>query len=93
MAAAGLAATAIFRIAQRLVGEAVASDSVLLLALFPAAFVFTAVYSDGLFLALASWSLLAALRRRAVLASVLGGLAVATRPTGLALLPALLVLL
>ena len=51
---AGIAAIAIFGIARRLVGEAVASDSVLFLALFPLAFVFTAVYSDGLFLALAS---------------------------------------
>jgi hypothetical protein len=93
LAAAGLAAIAVFKIAQRLVGEAVASDSVLLLALFPLAFVFTAVYSDALFLALAGWAFWAALRRQALLASLLGGLAVATRPTGLALLPALLVLL
>ncbi len=93
LVAAGVAAIAVFKIAQRLVGEAVASDSVLFLALFPFAFVFTAVYSDALFLALASWSFLAALGRQAVLAALLGGLAVATRPTGLALLPALLVLL
>lgn len=93
LAAAGLAAIAVFKIAQRLVGETVASDSVLLLALFPLAFVFTAVYSDALFLALAGWSFWAGLRRQALMASVLGGLAVATRPTGLALLPALLVLL
>jgi hypothetical protein len=93
LVAAGLAAIAVFKIAQHLMGEAIASDSVLFLALFPFAFVFTAVYSDALFLALASWSLLAAQRQRAVSASVLGGLAVATRPMGLALLPALLVLL
>jgi hypothetical protein len=91
--AAGVAAIVIFKIARRLVGETVASDSVLLLALFPFAFVLTAVYSDALFLALASSSVLAAQRRQAVLASLLGALAVATRPTGLALLPALLVLL
>lgn len=93
LVAAGVAAVAVFKIAQRLAGDAVASDSVLLLALFPFAFVFTAVYSDALFLALASWSFLAGLRRQAVLASLLGALAVATRPVGLALLPALLVLL
>lgn len=91
--AAGIGAIAVFRIAQQLEGKAVASDSVLFLALFPFAFVFTAVYADALFLALASWSFLAALRRQAVLASVLGALAVATRPMGLALLPALLLLL
>ena len=93
LVAAGIAAIAVFRIARQLVGETVASDSVLLLALFPFAFVFTAVYSDALFLALASWSILAALRRQTVLASLLGALAVGTRPMGLALLPALLVLL
>ena len=93
MVAAGVAAVAVFKIAQRLVGDAVASDSVLFLALFPFAFVFTAVYSDALFLALATWSFLAAQRQQAVVASLLGGLAVATRPLGLALLPALLVLL
>ena len=93
LVAAGIAAIAVFRIAQQLVGGAVASDSVLFLALFPFAFVFTAVYSDALFLALASWSFLAALRQQAVLASLLGALAVATRPMGLALLPALIVLL
>ena len=91
--AAGLAAIAVFKIAQRLIGTTVASDSVLFLALFPFTFVFTAVYSDALFLALASWCLLAALRQQAIAASLLGGLAVATRPMGLALLPALLVLL
>ena len=93
LVAAGIAAIAVFKIAQRLVGDEVASDSVLFLALFPFAFVFTAVYSDALFLALASWSLLAALRQQAIPAALLGGLAVATRPMGLALLPALLVLL
>jgi mannosyltransferase PIG-V len=93
LVAAGIGAVAVFRIAQHLTGEAVASDSVLFLALFPFAFVFTAVYSDALFLALASWSFLAALRRQAVLASLLGALAVATRPMGLALVPALLLLL
>jgi Mannosyltransferase (PIG-V) len=93
LVAAGVAAIAVFKIAQQLMGDAIATDSVLFLALFPFAFVFTAVYSDALFLALASWSLVAALRQHAVPASILGALAVATRPTGLALLPALLVLL
>ena len=91
--AAGVGAIAVFRIARQLAGDAVASDSVLFLALFPFAFVFTAVYADALFLALASWSFLAALRRQTVLASLLGALAVLTRPMGLALLPALLLLL
>ena len=46
------------------------------------------LYSDGLFLALAAGSFLAASRGRAVTAGVLGGLATGTRLLGLALLPA-----
>ncbi len=68
-------------------------DTVLLMALYPLAFVFTAVYSDGLFLALSAASFLAAMQSRPVAAGVLGGLAVGTRLVGLALLPALIVLL
>jgi hypothetical protein len=66
---------------------------VLYLALFPTAFVFTALYSDGLFLALSTASFLAALRGRSWTAGILGCLAVATRLVGIALLPALLYLL
>jgi mannosyltransferase PIG-V len=93
LVAAGLAGVAVMRIARRLGGERVARDSVLFLALYPIAFVFTAVYSDGLFLALAAWAFLAALDGRTLTASVLGALAVLTRPTGVALLPALAMLL
>jgi len=81
------------RLARPLLGPGGAFDSILLLALYPIAFVFTAAYSDGLFLALAAGSFLAATRRRSLLAGVLGGLACATRLVGLALVPALLVLL
>lgn len=91
--AAGVGAVLVWRIARPLVGEAVANDTVLLLALYPSALVFTAPYSDGLFLALAAGSFLAASRGRGWLAGVLGGLAVATRLVGLALVPALLLLL
>src|SRR5437667_197347 len=49
--------------------------------------------SDALFVAFAAWSFLAAQRGRPVAAGVLGALAVGTRVLGLALLPALLVLL
>jgi hypothetical protein len=93
LAAAGFAGIAVMRIAERLAGNRVARDSVLYLALYPIGFVFTAVYSDGLFLALAAWAFLLALQRNALPAAVLGALAVVTRPTGLALLPALLLLL
>jgi hypothetical protein len=68
-------------------------SAVLLLALYPVAFVFTSIYSDAFFLLLAIASFLAAVRGRSLAAGVLGGLAVATRLLGLALLPALVVLL
>jgi hypothetical protein len=66
---------------------------VLLVALYPLAFVFTAPYSDGFFLLLALGSFYAAVRGRSVAAGVLGGLAVASRLLGIALLPALAILL
>jgi hypothetical protein len=93
LVAGGIAAVLLARMARELVGERVASDTVLYLAAYPVAFVFTAVYSDGLFLALAAGSVYAAMRRNPLLAGVLGGLAVGTRLIGLALLPALVVLL
>jgi hypothetical protein len=77
----------------RLARPSFADDTILFVALYPIAFVFTAAYSDGLFLALAAGSFLAAVQRRSLLAGLLGGLACATRLVGLALLPALLVLL
>jgi len=91
--AAGLGASAVARIAEPVVGSEGARDSVLVLALFPTAFVFTSLYSDGLFLCLSAASFLAAQRGRPGLAGIAGGLAVATRPIGLALLPALAYLL
>ncbi len=92
--AAGCAGVAIVhRLARRYLTRAGAWDTVLLLALYPTAFVFTAVYSDGLFLALSAGSFLAAHERRPVTAGLLGGLAVGTRLIGLALVPALVVLL
>jgi hypothetical protein len=93
LVAAGLGAWCVSEIARPVLGADGARDSVLVLALFPTAFVFTALYSDGLFLALAAASFLAAQRRRPWLAGVAGGLAVATRAMGLALLPALVILL
>jgi 4-amino-4-deoxy-L-arabinose transferase-like glycosyltransferase len=91
--AAGIAAVFVYRLAVPLVGTAVAWDAVLLLALYPSAMVFTSAYADALFLALSAGCLYAALRDRPWLAGVLGGLAVATRFVGLALVPPLLVLL
>lgn len=93
LAAAGVGAALVWRIARSVAGEAVAGDAVLLLALYPSALVFTGAYSDGLFLALAAGSVLAATRGHGWTAGLLGGLAVATRLVGLALVPALLLLL
>ena len=93
LVAAGLGAWCIAEIAHAKLGAEGARDTVLVLALFPTAFVFTAVYSDGLFLFLSAASFLAAERSRPWLAGIAGGLAVATRSMGLALLPALAYLL
>lgn len=93
LAAAGAAAVLLAEIARPLLGPLGARDSVLLVALYPLAFVFTAVQSDGLFLALSAAAFLAALRGRALAAGLAGALAVATRLVGIALLPALLLLL
>jgi len=86
LASAAGAASLLFRLTR-------SRGAVLLLALYPIAYVFTSIYSDALFLLLAIASFLAAVRGRSVAAGVLGGLAVATRLVGLALLPALIVLL
>ena len=93
LAAAGVAAVLVHRIALPLVGDAAAWDSVLLLALYPSALVFTSAYADALFLALSAGSLYAAMRRHPWLAAILGALAASTRLVGLALIPPLLLLL
>jgi hypothetical protein len=93
LAAGAVAAWALAEIARPVLGQHGANDVVLYLALYPVGFVLTALYSDGLFLALAAGSFLAATRGKAVTAGVLGGLATGTRLLGLALLPALIVLL
>lgn len=93
LVAAGIGAWYVHEIVRPRLGEEVARDSVLVLALFPTAFVFTALYSDGLFLACSAGAFLAAQRGRPWLAGLAGGLAVATRVLGISLLPALVYLL
>lgn len=93
LAAAAIAAVLLAQLARPLLGERATRDAVLYFALFPLAFVFTAVYSDGLFIALSIGAFLAGVRRRALLAGVLAALAVATRSLGLALVPSLFLLL
>ena len=93
LVAAGVAAVLIVEIARPFLGPGGARDTLLLVALYPLAFVFTAVQSDALFLALSAGAFLAALRGRGWTAGICGALAVATRLVGVALLPALLLLL
>jgi hypothetical protein len=93
LASAAVAAWVLAEIARPLLGRRGAHDAVLYLALYPVGFVFTSLYSDGLFLAFAAGSFLAATRGKPIVAGTLGGLAVGTRLIGLALLPALALLL
>jgi hypothetical protein len=74
----------------RLGDEDAARWSVVLLLAWPFAFFYGAGYTEPLFLCLAVWAFLCAERGRCWAAGVLGALAAATRLTGLALLPALL---
>jgi hypothetical protein len=93
LASAAVAAAVLAELARMLLGDRAARHAVLYLALYPVAFVFTAVYSDALFLALSAAAFLAAERGRPLLAGVLAGLATGTRIIGLALVPALAVVL
>lgn len=93
LASGAVGAWLLAQIARPLLGARGAHDAVLYLALYPVGFVLTSLYSEGLFLALAAGSFLAAMRGRTLLAGVLGGFATGTRLFGLALLPALAILL
>ena len=79
----------VYRLGQEVLDETGARRAVLYLAIAPFAFVFSAVYAESLFLALAAGCLLLATRGRMWSASGLGALALLTRPIGLALAPAL----
>jgi hypothetical protein len=72
--------------------RAVARNAVLVTALFPMAFFFSAVYSESLFLALSVGAVYAARRERWALAGALGGLGALTRSAGVLLLVPLLIL-
>ena len=62
LAAGAVAAWVLAQLARPLLGERGAHDVVLYFALYPVGFVFTSLYSEGLFLALAAGSFLAATR-------------------------------
>jgi hypothetical protein len=81
-----VALAALHRLAVIEVGEEGARWTVLSLALFPGALWFSAAYSESLFLMVSVGAVLAARRRRWVLAGLLGALAAATRSAGVVLL-------
>ncbi len=80
------------RVAEERLGVDGARRAVLYLAVFPMTFFLLAVYSEALFLLLSIGAFVLADRRRWLPAWSLAGLAILTRPAGLALLPPLLLL-
>ena len=90
--AASLAAFLLFHdLAETKLGAEGARRAVLYLALFPMTLFLQAVYSEALFLLLAVAVFVLAERARFLPAALVTGLAMLTRPVGVALLPALLV--
>jgi hypothetical protein len=89
LAAALAAFVLLYRLAEPRLGADGARRAVLYLALFPTALFLQAVYSESLFLALALGAFLLAERGRFLGAGAVAGLALLTRPAGVALLPAL----
>jgi len=92
LAACAVALVLLHRLALDLLGIDGARRAVLYLAIFPTALFLGAVYSESLYLALALGSFLLARCGRFLGAGVIAGLALLTRPVGIALLPALAVL-
>ncbi|MGI9111797.1 MAG: mannosyltransferase family protein [Gaiellaceae bacterium] len=92
LAACAVAFVLLHRLARVRLGEEAAGRAVLYLAIFPTALFLQAVYSESLYLALALAAFLLAERGRFLGAGVATGLAMLTRPVGIALLPALALL-
>jgi Mannosyltransferase (PIG-V) len=91
--AATLAAFVLFHdLAETKLGAEGARRAVLYLALFPMALFLQAVYSEALFLLLSVAAFVLAERRRFLPAGLVTGLALLTRPVGVALLPAIALL-
>lgn len=85
----GLVATVLVgRLAESWWGAQAARRAVLLFCLFPGSVVFSMVYAEGLMIPLAAGCLLALQRKRWLLAGALAGIATATEPQALALVPA-----
>lgn len=86
LAALGVALYLIHRLVSLELGGETAGLTVSLVAVFPAAYCFSAVYSESLFLALSVGAIYAARLDRWALAGVAGGLAAASRSAGIVLL-------
>jgi hypothetical protein len=82
----------LYRLAEEKLGAAGAYRTVLYLAVFPTALFLGAVYSESLYLLLAVAAFALAERRLFLAAGLVCGLAILTRVTGVALLPALAVI-
>jgi 4-amino-4-deoxy-L-arabinose transferase-like glycosyltransferase len=82
----------LYRVAEERLGADGARRAVLYLAVFPFALFLQAVYSESLYLLLTLAAFVLAERRRFPAAGAVAGLALLTRPTGVALLPALALL-
>jgi hypothetical protein len=89
LAAAAGAFVLLHRVAEERLGVDGARRTVLYLAVFPMALFLQAVYSESLFLLLTLAAFVLTERRRFAFAGVAAGLAILTRPVGVALLPAL----
>lgn len=79
------AVLAVWALVRAYAGTGAADKAALLVSVFPGTFVFSLAYSDGLTITFVALALLAMLRRRWVLAGVVGLLATATAPIALAL--------
>jgi hypothetical protein len=75
---------AVWALVRHYAGSRGADRATLLLAVFPGAFVFSLVYSEGMTITLIAFGLLALMRRRWLLAGVLGMAATATSPVAVA---------
>jgi hypothetical protein len=80
------------RIAERHLGGSGARRAVLYLAVFPLSFFLQAVYSESLFLLLCLAAFLLAEKNRFAAAGLVTGLAILTRPAGIALVPPLMLI-
>lgn len=92
LASLGAALVVLHRLVALDHSRAVARNAVLVTALFPMAFFFSAVYSESLFLALSVAAVYAARLDRWAWAGLLGGLAATTRSAGVVLLVPLLLI-